>query len=81
MMGFGMGLGTLGIAVFFIFIVFIIGLAIWLLGRLFPRLGATNLRLGMDAPGEAAFDILQRRFAAGEISREEYRTMRDELSG
>ncbi len=80
MMGFGMGLGTLGIAVFFIFLVLIIGLAIWLLGRLFPKLGAINPRLGMQAPGETASDILQRRFAAGEINREEYRAMRDELT-
>lgn len=80
MMGFGMGLGTLGIVVFFIFLVLIIGLAIWGLGRLFPKLGSTPPHLGIESPGESASDILQRRFAAGEITREEYRDMRDELS-
>lgn len=41
---------------------------------------ATTARTAVEErPGESALEILQRRFAAGEITREQYETMRQAL--
>ncbi|RMG96243.1 MAG: hypothetical protein D6706_10495 [Chloroflexi bacterium] len=76
MMGFGMGFGGLGILFMLVFWVVVIGLGVWLLANLFPKISAnTSPQNSPDSPVE----ILKRRYARGEISREEYERMRQEL--
>ena len=76
MMGFGMGFGGLGILFMLIFWVVVIGLGVWLLANLFPKISTnTSPQNAPDSPVE----ILKRRYARGEISREEYERMRQEL--
>jgi putative membrane protein len=81
MMGFGFGgLGMISMVIFWIFIV---TLAMWLLSYLFPRRidDTTSRDNKPDAgPTESALDILQRRYAGGEISRDEYEKVRRDLS-
>lgn len=81
MMGFGFG--GLGAVYMLVFWVIIIALAVWVLSRLFPR-GADDG--SYDAPtrrsnaAESALEILQKRYARGEISRDEYEEMRRDLN-
>lgn len=56
----------------------LIGLAVWLVQGLFPHLGATGRQMARE-DGDAN-EILDRRYARGEISREEYDLMKDTLS-
>lgn len=66
------GMGWLGILTMILFWVGVILLLIWGVSGLFP----TNRR----SAGPAALEILQQRFARGEISREEYEQARNVLS-
>ncbi len=56
----------------------LIGLAVWLVQALFPRVGGTGPQVARE-DGDAN-EILDRRYARGEISREEYDLMKDTLS-
>jgi putative membrane protein len=80
MMGFGFG--GLGIVYMFIFWVAIIGLAVWLLSRLFPRETSNTSTRGTwrqtETP-QSPLDIIQQRYARGEISKDEYEEMRRDL--
>lgn len=53
----------------------VIGLVVWAVAALFPR-SRTD-----DDRRETPEDILDRRFARGELDAEAYREMRDELRG
>jgi putative membrane protein len=86
MMGFG-GLGLLFILLFF---VSIIGLAVWLVSTLFPRVGGPSGYTTVSPPGDrpslpdagtqdSALDILKRRYARGELSKAEYEAIREDL--
>lgn len=68
MMGFPMGLG-MGLLW-----ILLIGLLVWGLYRLFPETG--TLRSSRESP----LDTLQRRYAEGEISTEEYEERKEVLS-
>ena len=76
MTGFGMGIGWIGIILMMLFWVVVIGLAVWLLGHLFP--GEKEYRDGRSVP-ESAQSILKKRYARGEISKEQFEEMRHEL--
>ena len=84
MMGFGMGgFGGLDVVYMLIFWVVIIGLGVWLLSRLFPRVtGDTPSRstTGRGDLSESPLEILRQRYARGELSRTEYEEMRRDLS-
>jgi uncharacterized membrane protein len=75
MMGWGMGLGLL-------VMIFIwgglIALGVWLVRGLFPHVSQPPAAAGQDL---SARDILDRRFARGEISPEEYDVMKRAISG
>jgi putative membrane protein len=78
MMGFG-GSGMIAMVVFWFVVV---GLAVWLLSYLFPRRINNSHAAGDEADSsspESALDILKRRYARGEISRDEYEAVRRDL--
>lgn len=73
MTGFG-GLGLLGPGLMILFWVGILVLAVWAIGGLVSSRGGTILR------ETSALEILQQRYARGEISKEEFETARRDLS-
>jgi putative membrane protein len=75
MTGFGMGLGWFGYLMMAIFWIAIIAAAIWLFSNLFPQNKQTP---SGDAP-EPAVTILKKRYARGEISKEEFEAMRHDV--
>lgn len=67
-----------GLLMMLFWAVVIVGI-VWLLkGR--PAHNGRNDNHQRHLPKETALEILQKRYAAGEISKEEYREMKDELS-
>ncbi len=75
MMGWGMGFGLLFMLLFW---GALIALGVWLVRALFPPAGQPPAPpSGRDLN---AREILDRRFARGEISREEYDLMRETIS-
>ena len=75
MLGYGMGFGGIGFIFMALFWIAVIGGCIWLLGNLFPR---NNTQNNMQN-AQTALDILQKRYARGELTKEEFTTMRSEL--
>jgi putative membrane protein len=81
MMGFGFG--GLGAIYMLVFWVIIIVLAIWLLSRLFPKAkdGASHhAQIQGGDSSESAVEILRRRYARGEISKDQYEEMRRDIT-
>jgi len=74
MMGLGMGFGLLFVVLFSIGL---IALAVWLVGTRFPR-NARPTPAGEQAP--SARQILDERYARGEVNREEYELMKQDIS-
>jgi uncharacterized membrane protein len=77
-MGFGMGFGMLGLLVMLLLWGGLIGLAVWLVRGLFPR--AEQPPALPSEHGLSARQILDRRYARGEIGREEYDLMKEAIS-
>ena len=75
MMGYGFGMGPLGWIFMGLFWVVVIGLIVWAVVVLLPR-----TRPGIEARPERPEEILDRRFARGEIDAEQYRQARNELA-
>jgi len=76
MMGYGWSMGTGGWIFMGLFWIVLIALVVWAVAALLPRSRASGQpRL------ESAQEILDRRFARGEIDAEQYRLARDELAG
>lgn len=73
-MGYGYGMGAVGWIAVTIFWVGLITLVIWVIARVLPTGGDSTPRQG-GLPVESAEDILDRRFAAGEVDEETYRSM------
>jgi putative membrane protein len=75
MMGYGWGMGAAGWIFMGLFWIAIIGLAVWAVAALLPGNRAAG-------PGrtESPREILDRRFARGEMDTEQYRLARDELA-
>ena len=76
MMGYGWGMGPAGWIFMGLFWIVIIGLVVWAVGALLP-----GSRPGGAGQPEAPEEILDRRFARGEIDVEQYRQARAELIG
>jgi putative membrane protein len=74
MMGFGMGFGWFGLLFMLLLWGGLIAMAIWFVRALFPQ---TNVPVSRPEP--TATEILNLRYARGEISREEYHDRRDVL--
>jgi len=75
-MGYGWGMGAGGWIFMVLFWVAIIGLVVWAVGALVPR-----SRQEGQGRSETPVEILDRRFALGEIDVEQYRRAREELVG
>lgn len=70
-----MGIGWFGFLMMAIFWLAIIGAAFWLFSNLF----AQNKPMKSGEMPETAVAILKKRYAQGEISREDFETMRQDL--
>lgn len=79
MMGYGFGLGGVGLILMLVFWLVVIGLAVWFLSILFPR-ASYALKKTKGDRSETSLEILNKRFARGEISKAEYDEIRDALS-
>ncbi len=75
MTGFGMGFGWFGFLMMAVFWIAIIAAAIWFFSNLFPQ----NKQSTNGNESETAVAILKKRYARGEISKEEFETMRHDL--
>jgi len=73
----GMGFGLIGLLIMVLFWGGLIALAIWAVGTLFPR-------TARPAPASeqelSARQILDRRYARGEITREQYELMKQDIA-
>jgi putative membrane protein len=87
MWGMHMGYGGWNLLFMAVLWIGVIALGIWLLARLFPtgRNGArrtptrgSSMHAGSGT--DTALQILQRRYARGELTKEEYETMRHDLA-
>lgn len=74
MMGFGMGFGMLFMGLFWILL---IAGAVWLAGVLFQTGRSQNFPGGDN---QTPREVLDQRYARGEITREQYELMRQDLS-
>ena len=77
MTGFGMGFGILGFALMLVFWGGLIALAIWLVKTLFDgsqRFSGISQRHELSAD-----EIMDQRYARGEITREQYELMKSDL--
>ncbi len=72
-----MGFGLIGLLLMVLFWGGLIGLALLLIWRLFPR---TDAATGPGRTSQSAQEILDVRFARGEVSRDEYELIRRDLS-
>ncbi|QDL36437.1 SHOCT domain-containing protein [Rhodoferax sediminis] len=68
----GMGIGMIGMAIFWILVIVLI---VVLVGRMLGFSGGRDKR-----QEKTALDLLQERYAAGEIEREEYQQKKRDLS-
>lgn len=77
MMGMGLGFGILGLLLMLVFWGGVIAAAVWLVSVLFPR----QDRGSTSQPDQdlSALEILNKRYVKGEITREQYELMRQDL--
>lgn len=75
----GMGFGVLGPLLMVLLWAGLIALAFWVVRSLFPSAGGQQT--SSSNRDLNARQILDRRYARGEISREEYELMRDTIAG
>jgi putative membrane protein len=75
MMGYGWGMGLAGWIFMGLFWVVLIGLVVWAVAALLP-----GSRSASSGRSESPEEILDRRFALGELTAEQYRQARDELA-
>jgi putative membrane protein len=76
-----MGFGLLGFLFMFLFWGGIIALAVWLVSLLFPGSASdsTTAPGSGNSPGPSALETLKLRYAHGELSRDEYQQMIQDL--
>jgi putative membrane protein len=77
MHGFGFGIGGL-LGMVLIWILLIAG-AVWLIKQIFS--GSANQPDRKPGSDERAIDILNERYAHGELNRDEYEQMKNDLQG
>ncbi len=77
MTGFGMGFGIIGLFYMIIFWGALIALAVWLVRSIFP-IKTQSPSLPSDK-NLNALEILDQRYALGEITREQYELMKQDI--
>ena len=77
MTGFGMGFGIIGLFFMIIFWGALIALAVWLVRSIFPN----KAQSPSSPPGKDsnAHEILDERYARGEITRDQYELMKQDI--
>ena len=81
MMGFGFG--GLGVIFMLVFWVVIIALAVWVLSNIFPRAlssSSSHATARRGDPSESPLEILKQRYVRGEITRQQYELMNQDIS-
>ena len=73
----GMGFGMVGLLIMLLMWGGLIVLAIWLVSALFPH---STRPAGLDEQPLSALEILDRRYARGELTREQYELMARDIS-
>lgn len=76
MMGYGWGMGAGGWIAMTVFWVALLALIVWAVVRVFPTGGSRDVGPREETPEE----ILDRRFAAGELDAQTYQEMRTTLA-
>lgn len=77
-----MGFGFLGLLLMLFFWIGLIALAIWAVKGLFPSSKSSeSFHTDPSGQGPSARQILDQRYARGEISREQYELMKRDLEG
>ncbi len=76
MTGYSMGFGAWGFLFMGLFWIVIIAGSIWLLSNLFPK---NNRSQAPQADNATAIEILKLRYARGELTNEEYESIRYDL--
>lgn len=77
MMGMGLGFGVFGLLLMLLFWGGLIALAVWLASALFPR-GNRETSTSTDQDLSAQ-QILDRRYVRGEITRDQYELMKQDI--
>jgi putative membrane protein len=80
MMGFGMGFGLIGLLLMLLFWVGLILLAVWLVRAIFSSNSSRGSSTTQPGNNLDAREILAQRYARGEITREQYETMKQDIS-
>lgn len=78
MLGFGMGFGVLGVVIMLVFWIGIILLSVWITRALFQ--GSNNPDSNRNRELSSPKEILDRRYSRGEITREQYELMKQDIS-
>jgi putative membrane protein len=80
MMGFGMGFGVIGLLFMLLFWIGLILLAVWLVRVVFSGISRNNSSTPPSKKSSSALEILAQRYARGEITREQYEIMKEDIS-
>lgn len=73
-----MGFGFIGLVIMLLFWGLLIAGAVWVVKSIFPGVG-TSVPSGKDHPLKPR-EILDQRYARGEITREQYKVMMEDLT-
>lgn len=72
-----MGFGFIGLMLMFVFWALLIAGAVWVVRSIFPR--GTDAGVSNKTSNQGPREILDRRYAKGEINREQYQLMSGDL--
>ncbi len=79
-LGFGLGFGgVFSIILNVLFWALVVGLIVWVVSSLVSGRATSHLPSNTATPSESALDILNKRYARGEITKTEYEDMRRNL--
>ena len=71
------GFGMVGLLLMLFFWVGVIAIGVWLVKAIFS--GNSPTSTSFNQPGSSARDLLDRRYARGEITREQYQLIKQDL--
>jgi putative membrane protein len=77
--GFGLIGGIIGLVLTVVFFIALILLVVWAVRRITSNQRGSTFASGQNSTSQTAREILQARYAHGEITREEYRQMLEDI--